>query len=96
MWGQIPFQSVGLVPLSISGAGSPSALRDWVPLQSTSGRIYCKYLAPCRTRPPSKAQSMCGSVLLPIHILGARSPFIDCSVVPFYYLGLDPPSILRG
>ena len=73
--GWVPFQPQGLGPLSISGAGSPFTVWGWVPLQLIGGRIYCRYLAPWSTRPPSTAHSMCGSVPLLIQISGAGSPF---------------------
>ena len=93
MWGWVSLQSVGLGPLAISGAGSPFNQWGWVLLQSTGGRIYCRYLAPWSTRPPSTVHV---SVPLLIQILGAWPPFIIRGLVPFYCVGVDPPSILRG
>ena len=81
---------MGLGPLSISGAGSPYTVWGWVPLQSIGGRIYCRYLAPWSTCPPSTAHSMCGSVPLLIQISGAGSPFTVWGWVPFSSMGLGP------
>ena len=100
-WGWVPFQSMGLGPPSLYGAGSPLTVWGWVPLQSNGGRIYCRYLAPWSTRPPSTAHSMCGSVPLLIQISGAGSPFKQWGWVPsqsvgwipFYCVGLGPLAI---
>ena len=88
--GWVPFQAMGLGPLSISGVGSPFTVWGWVPLQSTGGRIYCRYLAPWSTRPPSTVHSMCGSVPLLILISGAGSPFTVWGWVPCHAMGLGP------
>ena len=89
-WGWVPFQAMGLGPLLISGAGSSFAAWGWVPLQLTGGRIYCRYLAPWSTRPPSTAHSMCGSVPLLIQISEAASPFTMWCWVPCQGMGLGP------
>ena len=88
--GWVPFYCVGLGPPSSNGAGSPSAPWGWVPLQSIGGRIYCRYLAPWSTRPPSTAHNMCGSVPLLIQISGVGSPFTEWGWVPFQAMGLSP------
>ena len=66
---------MGLGPLSISGAASPFTIWGWVPLPLIGRRIYCRYLAPWSTHPPSTAHSMCGFVPGLIQISGAGSPF---------------------
>ena len=98
---------MGLVPLSISGAGVPFNQWGWVPLQSIGGRIYSIYLAPWSTRLPSVTlygaqhvwfcptadQDLRGWV--PFHYMG-RGPLLLCGVgYPFYSVGLGLLSI-RG
>ena len=93
IWGWVPYQSMGLGPSSLYGAGSPLTVWGWVPLQSNGGRIYCRYLVPWSTRPPSTAHSMCGSVPLLIQILGAGSPLNQWGWIPSYSMGLGPLAI---
>ena len=76
----------------------------WVPVQSVGlGPLafnwredHRRYFAPWSTRLPSTAHNMCGSVPLLIQISGAGSPFTLWGLVPFYCVGLHPPSDLRG
>ena len=42
---RVPLQAMGLDPLLLYGAGTPLNQLGWVPMQSTGGRIYCRYLA---------------------------------------------------
>ena len=86
MWGWVPFQSLGPVPLSISGVGSPCN-------PPTGGRIYCRYLAPWSTRLHSTAHSTCGSVPSLIRISGAGSPFNQWGWIPSLFCGVAPLSI---
>ena len=85
--GWVPFQSEGLGPLLLYGAGSPFNEWGWIPLKSTGGRIF----------------QILGSLEHLSAFYGAQHVWFcriaDSNLrgwVPYYCVGLDPPFILRG